>query len=263
MRSRRTKKLIQTGTRARGAEVAARTCIALLAALLFLGGCFSLPITSDATKRSPDAAPELPESYETEVRGLNRTLIQAAFNGKTEQVHMVFAAEDSESLKDEYINASLLLASVRGNTDTLLILLDHGADANSITVRGGTALMWAAGSTQNTAATVRMLLQAGAEVNSRAENGSTALMDAAARGNTDIIDLLIAAGAKVDAKTDQGVTALMIAAAEGHVDCVSGLLRHGADLDAVDNYEQTALRKAVKAKQQDVIDLLIREGANR
>ena len=197
---------------------------------ILLSGCITQRVPLGTTKPVTSTGPELPEAYETEVRGINRNLIQAAFAGRSEDVHLLFAMEERKNLEEKYINASLRLASVRGNKETVQVLLDNGADVNSTTVRGGTALMWAAGSSMNPSDTVRVLLQAGAEVNTRAENGTTALM---------------------------------IAAVQGHLDCISILLEYGASIDAIDSLEQTALEKAIEAHQADVIDLLTREGAKR
>lgn len=260
---RRNRRKEKSEVRAKTVAAAALVWTAAFFILLVTSGCITPPGPSDTAKLGTSAGPELPEAYETEVRGINRNLIQAAFTGRSDDVQRLFATEESKNLKEEYINTSLLLASVHGNTETVQVLLDNGADVNSTTVRGGTALMWAAGSSRNPSDTVRVLLRAGAEVNTRAENGRTALMDAAAIGNGEITEILLAAGAEVDGKDETGKTALMIAAVQGHLDCISILLEYGASTDAVDLFEQTALEKAKEANQTDVIDLLTREGAER
>jgi ankyrin repeat protein len=253
----------QSGPQAKTLRLVALFWVFLLYILLNLSGCFSQPAPLDPTKSVTSTGPELPETYETEVRGINRKLIQASFAGRATDVQVLFADEDSKNLEQEYINTSLRLASVRGNTDTVRILLDNGADVNSTTARGGTALMWAAGSSMNPSDTVRVLLRAGADIHVRSENGRTALIDAAARGNGEIAEILLVAGAEVNGKDEQGITALMTAAAHGHLDCVSTLLKYGASTDAVDLLGQTALDKAREANQTEVGELLAREGAGR
>ncbi|UCF99462.1 MAG: ankyrin repeat domain-containing protein [Spirochaetaceae bacterium] len=253
----------QSGPQVKILRPAALLWVFLLCILLNLSGCFSQPAPSDSTKSETSTGPELPETYETEVRGINRKLIQASFAGKAADVQVLFADEDSKNLEQEYINTSLHLASVRGSTDTVRILLDNGADVNSTTARGGTALMWAAGSSMKPSDTVRVLLQAGADVHVRSENGRTALIDAAARGNGEIAEILLVAGAEVNGIDEQGITALMMAAAHGHLDCVSTLLKYGASKYAIDLLGQTALDKARDANQAEVIGLLAGEGAER
>ena len=125
------------------ASAAAFMRAAALFYLLFAAGCISQP---PGVANPASAAPELPEAYETELRGINRTLIQAAFAGRSEEVRTLLSSKDSEALRKEFIDAALLLASVRGNSETVRVLLDGGADAGCATVRGGTPLMWAAGS---------------------------------------------------------------------------------------------------------------------
>lgn len=260
---RRNRKKGQSEARAKVVAASAPVWTAALFILLIANGCTTPPVPTDSTELGSSTGPELPEAYGTEIRGINRNLIQAAFTGRSDDVQKLFAAEESKNLKEEYINTSLLLASVHGNTETVQVLLDNGADINSITVRGGTALMWAAGSNENPSDTVRVLLRAGAEVNTRAENGRTALMDAAAVGNGDITEILLTAGAEVDGKDETGTTALMIAAVQGRLDCISILLEYGASIDAIDLLERTALENAMEANQTDVSDLLTREGAKR
>ena len=246
------------------AKIVAAAALAWAAVFfILLSGCITQRVPFGTTKPVTSTGPELPEAYETEVRGINRNLIQAAFAGRSEDVHRLFATEENRNLEKEYINASLRLASVRGNTETVQLLLDNGADVNSTTIRGGTALMWAAGSRKNPSDTVRVLLQAGADVNTRAGNGRTALMDAAAIGNSEITEILLTAGAEVNGRDEMGTTALMVAATQGHLDCISILLEYGASINAIDLLEQTALENAIEANQADVIDLLTREGAKR
>lgn len=253
----------QSALQAKIRRLAALSWAFLLCLLLILNGCFTQPVPSDPTKPETSAGPELPETYETEVRGINRKLIQASFAGKTVDVQVLFADADSKSLEQEYIDTSLQLAAVRGNTPTVRVLLDNGADVDSAAVGGGTALMWAAGSSINTSDTVRVLLQAGADVRVRSENGRTALLDAAARGNGEIVEILLVAGAEVNGKDEQGITALMMAAVHGHPDCISTLLKYGASTDAIDLLGQTALDKAREANQTEVVELLTGERAGR
>jgi hypothetical protein len=248
-----------TKARAKITKAASLAGAAAFFVLLFSSGCVSRPVSRGAGTPGAPSGPELPEAYETGVRGVNRILIQNAFMGEAEDVEGLFAMEESQDLGPRYINASLLLASVCGNTETVRVLLDNGAEVNSSTVRGGTALMWAAGSSEEPLDTVKALLLAGADVHARAENGRTALMDAAAVGNSRIAEALLAAGAEANATDEEGTTALMMAAVQGHPDCISILLEHGASIEAMDRLGKTALEKAMEANQPEVVDLLIRE----
>src|SRR5262245_11923960 len=60
----------------------------------------------------------------------------------------------------------LMIASRTGNVDAMRVLLDHGADVNAKeTLRGTTALMWAADETHPAA--VQLLIERGADIKAR------------------------------------------------------------------------------------------------
>jgi ankyrin repeat protein len=80
-------------------------------------------------------------------------------------------------------------------TDSINLLLDHGADVNATANDGCTALMLAASSGDSEI--VRALLSKGAYVSGKfTETGKTALMLAREKDYTDIVQLLEAAGAE-------------------------------------------------------------------
>lgn len=104
--------------------------------------------------------------------------------------------------------------------------IDKGADIDSISDGGKTALMYAA---IRVPAAVSPLLKAGAEVNAKDEDGSTPLMLAIAFGGTpEVIEKLLKSGAAVNSKNTSGATALMLAAA-ARPNIVDRLLQAGAD----------------------------------
>ncbi len=82
------------------------------------------------------------------------------------------------------------------------LLVDHGIDVNAAASHGLTALMWAAGHSE----------------------------EAGAADVKETIELLIAKGAHLDDLDDRGKTALMIAAELGHTTAVEALLKAGADV---------------------------------
>jgi ankyrin repeat protein len=80
---------------------------------------------------------------------------------------------------------------------------------------------------------IEILLDAGADPNTMLAHGETALMLAARTGSVAAIDVLIARGAEVDAREAlRGTTPLMWAAAYANPDAVRALLAHGADFSA-------------------------------
>src|SRR5207248_9244158 len=80
------------------------------------------------------------------------------------------------------------------------------------------------------AALIDVLTAGGADANSATSSGATALMFAAQSGYADAVKALIAHGAAVDAKEKvKGETALTFAAAYGRADVIRVLTAHGAD----------------------------------
>ena len=189
----------------------------------------------------------------------------------------------------------LLVAS---DTDTLQLLLDHGADVNMTNDRGETALMAAAFNGLHKI--VKLLLQAGADVNSTDESGNTALLVAVSDGNRkdiwksdcesilheeagdgallkaeadikidnkdfenypECVEALLEAGADVNIKNKTGITALSYAAHEGATAFITALLKAGADVNLNNLDGSTALTRATAQGHSDIVKVLLDAGA--
>jgi ankyrin repeat protein len=112
-----------------------------------------------------------------------------------------------------------LRAAFSGDTTTMTLLVQRGADPNLATLAGTTPLMAAAGvgwvvaqtyteSVQARIDAVALCLELGADVNAANSMGLTALLGAANRGSNDIIELLVTRGARLDVKDREGRTPL-------------------------------------------------------
>lgn len=147
----------------------------------------------------------------------------------------------------------LQLAAERGDTETIMLLVSHGADINAPAgdIHGRTALQAAADSNPTLSAQrsranttvksnleiVEYLLLNHADVNAPAgkEFGRTALQAATSSNFPDprIVALLLDHGADVNAAPAEkgGVTALQGAAIKGDLQIARLLLKHGADVN--------------------------------
>jgi ankyrin repeat protein len=112
-------------------------------------------------------------------------------------------------------------AARSGDTATMRMLLEAGADPKLVTKDGNNALLFAAGvgyrdkQTQGTEAEALQALQLcidqGLDLSQANAKGETALHGAANRGSDVLVQFLVAHGAKLDVKSKQGFTPLDIA----------------------------------------------------
>lgn len=189
-------------------------------------GCVSDPVSKTATVDTREKSIMI--DSERTVIDINEDILKAAFEGQTAELRGLIESEEDMDAIMKDCRTALLLASVRGHTESVRVLLEEGVKVNWETERGGTALMWAAGSRENTVDTVKVLLQAGANVNARTGDGRMALMDAARQGNIEIVLVLLDNGAEVNAVNMEGRTALMEASAGDHKEIVQLLENAGA-----------------------------------
>lgn len=126
----------------------------------------------------------------------------------------------------------LMQAALYGDTDSVRLLLDNGADPNIANEAGATALMWAVNELEKT----RLLLDRGADVNARSADSRTALLIAAGRfGSREVVRLLLDRGADIKVKSPGlggDMTPLTEAARLPDETLLCLLIERGADLKA-------------------------------
>ncbi len=123
-------------------------------------------------------------------------------------------------------NRGLTHASMNGDVDKVISLLDSGADINAKDQRDWTPLLWAVSRGQIDV--VKLLLDKGADFNAKGEHGWTPLMESANRGHSEVAKLLLKKGADVNLKHEYGWTARSIAKAKGNKKIFEVLKDHGA-----------------------------------
>ena len=163
--------------------------------------------------------------------------------------------------------SALILASWKGHTEVVQLLLANGSDVRATMEKDGSiisALHLA--SKEGHTDIVQLLIDSGADVNFEDTDIWTALHFASKEGHTDIVRLLLDKGADVDAATNSytrniddkdGWTALQHASSEGYTDIVQLLLDRGADVNIKDSTGWTALHLASCEGHTNIVQLLI------
>ncbi|USK96353.1 ankyrin repeat domain-containing protein [Bacillus tropicus] len=164
------------------------------------------------------------------------------------------------------METSLLTATEKQETNTVISLLKKRADINITDNKGRTPLMIA--TYKNDVKTAKVLIEAGADVNIQDDMKNNPFLYASAEGYLDILKLTIDAGADPTLTNRYGGTALIPASEHGYIDVIKELLtRTNIDVNHVNNLGWTALMEAIvlnngNETQQQVIRLLIEHGAD-
>jgi len=174
------------------------------------------------------------------------------------------------NIKEETMGTTPLIVacSLEGTEEIVKLLISKGADINVIgSYDGRTALMWAAGNSQNN---VEILLAKGAKINVIGVDGMNAFIQSifgilSGSVNTKVCDLLLEKGANINHQLTgpdaTGWTALMFACSNGKADLVKYLVSKGTDVNLKAKDGATALSLAKKEKNDDIIKTLKANGA--
>ncbi|CAM9947721.1 unnamed protein product [Scytosiphon promiscuus] len=174
---------------------------------------------------------------------------------------------DCERFLPLYEARAVHAATEAGHLDALRVLLEAGADPNSLASGGATPLML--GAMENLPAATKsemidVLLSTGADplLGNENDGGWKAIHYAALHGETLLVDkLLSSAPTTLNALDEDGGSPLMLASVNGHLDTVSFLLSVGAsDAEAVETYGYSSLVSAVGQGKEDVVRILLDEG---
>jgi len=157
-----------------------------------------------------------------------------------------------------------LFTAVRYCDDPAMVnmLILAGADVNYKNSEGISPLKYAAVYNQNPEI-LRVLLDSGAEMNAKDEDGFTPIHSAVLNDNPEVLQFLIDEGADVNIRSDNGSTPLMEACWKAKpLDFLKVLIQNGADVRAVNEQKMTALMYAAKYYDSvEVFEYLIGKGS--
>ncbi|KAK8186898.1 ankyrin repeat-containing domain protein [Phyllosticta capitalensis] len=193
---------------------------------------------------------------------LELALLYASNEGITSSVEALLRKGACANAEHRVFNRSALVyACFKGHLAVVRLLLQNGADIDSISYTGLTPLRVAC--IWNHVEIVELLLQLGALVNDRRElHASRTITLASSQGHLDIVNLLLAYGAEINPDGMEKGSALSAASLRGHLEIVENLLNSGADVNARDRAGGTALSKASLGGQLEVVKMLLACGAD-
>jgi hypothetical protein len=155
-------------------------------------------------------------------------LIRASKAGRVERVEALLASDPGRvDPRDENGYTPLRWAAIRGQTEVAILLLESGADPNTVGADGGTPLHGAAH--HDDGRLMEALLSSGGDVTIQNRWGRSPLHVAARRGCLEVARILLDFGADPNAVTNEGWSTLSVAYRGGHPALAELLLERGAD----------------------------------
>ena len=185
-----------------------------------------------------------------------QTIDEAIAKGDLDDVRLQLSVNPKSAKESGRPNSRppLEQAVLRNKTDIALLLLQSGADSNSVDNSQRVPLHLAV--ERNNPTLVAALLKAGAKPNAPDKDGWTPLHHAAAKNQLESAKILLDGGADPMVLSRLGGTPLHEAAASGGADMIRLLLDHKTDPKVVSKEGVTALDLAKKYHNQPAIDVL-------
>ena len=142
------------------------------------------------------------------------------------------------NLQDTVGRSALFIACWHPHPGIIKLLLQYGADPNSVNEDGQTPLILVAGGAYICVPNMRVLLEHGANINMQDERGDSALMKACIARNNEAVKLLLESKADIDLVNKRGFTALLSIIEEDaseYREIAQLLLEHGASLNTTND----------------------------
>jgi ankyrin repeat protein len=182
-------------------------------------------------------------------------LMHALIEARDHWVEQLLPLIENVNHQDMYGYTALIFACQNDNVETVIKLVDAGAEVHTLTQAQTTTLMHAVAFGQFFIADY--LLEQGVQVNHQSIDGSTALHLAAWYGQYEIAGLLLEWGADPEIKDAKGNTPLLSAVINNQPYMVWYLIESGASLQAVNNQGYSAFSLASALKSKEIYELLL------
>jgi hypothetical protein len=162
------------------------------------------------------------------------------FRGLVE--HLIAIHPEAINFKGGNHGSAVNSALMKGHVEIAMLLLEHGADVNTMDSRGLPPLHRAI--ERDRCHHFELLLEYHADIHLRDTFGATPLCQAATCGVLEFTQELLRRGATVDALDHKGWTPLKAASRFGHLDVARCLVESGAGVDIPSDEGRTPLQSA-------------------
>lgn len=200
---------------------------------------------------------------------INIALFEWAAKGNVEEILSALkqGGDPNVFYRPEDQKNSLHVATEGGHYEACKVLIEHGADVNSIaSTPQATPLMYAV--QNDDMRLTELLIHAGAKLNTSNGYGNTPLHTACRKGYKEIARFLIARGADCTLKNHKGSTALHFCGfapsnTNEYEALVTDLIKAGAKLNETDCRGNTPLMTACMGGHLSLMKVLIGQGADK
>ncbi|KAL9017830.1 MAG: hypothetical protein Q9185_004845 [Variospora sp. 1 TL-2023] len=168
---------------------------------------------------------------------------------------------DEVDVFDSWCRTPLMWAAWRGDSQSVSILLEHGADPHATSSDGNSVLIYATygGSLE----CMKLILDTGADINQMSQSLLSPAMGGSQLGdNTAIAKVRLTRGAAIEASRQQKFTPLYVAALTNNAESLAFLLDCGASTDVRDWNCSTPLSMAISFSNHRMAEELIKRGAD-